>query len=256
MDSDMTKRIGTPDQELKLDVLAFSAHPDDIELAAAGTLIKLTKQGYSVGIADMTRGELGTRGTREIRQKEAQEAAKLAGAKVRECLDIPDGGVRVSIENIMKAVRLLRKYRPAIVFNHYWRARHPDHMETSKIVTEACYLSGLAKIETGQDRFRPKRILYHQILYDVIPSFLVDVRAENEQKWKVVKAHKSQFFNPKSKDPETILSDPYFLENVETRMKYLGSLIGVRHAEGFLTREPFAVPDLVQIFGEKQSTLR
>lgn len=256
MDSDMTKKNGKPHQDLKLDVLAFSAHPDDIELAAAGTLIKLTKQGYSIGIADMTRGELGTRGTREIRQKEAQEAASLMGAKVRECLDIPDGGVRVSMENIMKVVRLLRKYRPSIVLNHYWRARHPDHMETSQIVTEACYLSGLAKIETGQERFRPKRILYHQILYDVVPSFLVDVSAENEQKWRVVKAHKSQFFDPKSKEPETILSDPYFLENVETRMKYLGSLIGVRHAEGFLTSEPFVLPDLVQIFGENLSTLR
>jgi len=256
MDSDMTNKNEKSQQDLKLDVLAFSAHPDDIELAAAGTLIKLTKQGYSVGIADMTRGELGTRGTREIRQTEAQEAAKLMGAKVRECLDMPDGGVRVSQENIMKVIKLLRKYRPTIVFNHYWRARHPDHMQTSQMVTEACYLSGLGKIDTGQERFRPKRILYHQILYDVIPSFLVDVSAENEQKWKVVKAHKSQFFDPNSKDPETILSDPYFLENVETKMKYLGTLIGVRHAEGFLTNEPFALPDLVQIFGDKPANLR
>jgi N-acetylglucosamine malate deacetylase 1 len=235
--------------DTKLDVLAFSAHPDDIELAAAGTLIKLIKQGYKVGIADMTRGELGTRGTREIRQAEAQEAADIMGASARECLDIPDGGVTVTRENHLKAIRLLRKYRPSIVFTHYWRARHADHMATSTIVTEACYLSGLAKIDTGQQRFRPKRILYHQILYDVVPSFVVDVSAEIEQKWKVVRAHKSQFYDPESKEPETLLSVPTFLEMIETRMRYWGSLIGVSHAEPFLTTEPFAIPDLMAAMG-------
>ncbi|MCI0412640.1 bacillithiol biosynthesis deacetylase BshB1 [bacterium] len=236
-------------EDLKLDVLAFSAHPDDIELAAAGTLIKLTKQGYSVGIADITRGEFGTRGTREIRQREAEEAARLIGAKVRDCLDIPDGSVTVNRENHLKVIHLLRKYRPSIVLNHYWRARHADHMATSQIVTEACYLSGLAKLETGQKRFRPKRILFHQILYDVVPSFVVDVSAEIEQKWKVVKAHKSQFYDPDSKEPETILSEPTFLEMIETRMRYWGNLIGVSHAEPFLTNEPIAIPDLVKAMG-------
>jgi len=235
-------------EPLKLDVLAFSAHPDDIELAAAGTLIKLTKQGYAVGIADMTRGEFGTRGTREIREKEAQEAAKLIGAKVRECLEIPDGSVTVNRENHLKVIRLLRKYRPHLVINHYWRARHPDHIATSNIVTEACYLSGLAKLETGQDRFRPSRILYHQVLYDEIPSFVVDVSAEVEQKWKAVKAHKSQFFDANSKEPETTLSDPNFLDYIEARMRYWGALIGKSHAEPFLTTEAFAIPDLMKVF--------
>jgi len=234
---------------LKLDVLAFSAHPDDIELAAAGTLIKLTKQGYSIGVADMTRGEFGTRGTEEIRQQEAQQAAELMGAKVRDCLDIPDGSVTVTRENQLKVVRILRKYQPRIVLTHYWRARHPDHIATSQLVTEACYLSGLAKLETGQERFRPKRILYHQILYDVIPSFVVDVSEEIEQKWKVVKAHKSQFHDPENKEPETILSVPAFLEMIETRMRYWGTLIGKTHAEPFLTTEPFSIPDLVQAMG-------
>ncbi len=235
--------------EIKLNVLAFSAHPDDIELAAAGTLIKLDKQGYAVGIADITRGEFGTRGTREVRQKEAEEAARLIGAKVRECLDIPDGSVTVTRENHLKVIRLLRKYRPEIVFTHYWRARHADHIATSHIVTEACYLSGLAKIDTGQERFRPKRILFHQILYDVVPSFLVDISKEVEQKWKAVKAHKSQFFDPESEEPETLLSTPSFLENLEARMRYFGSLIGVSHAEPFLTMEPIAIPDLVAAMG-------
>lgn len=235
--------------EIKLDVLAFSAHPDDIELAAAGTLIKLTRQGHAIGVADMTRGEMGTRGTKEIRQKEAQEAARLMGLKVRDCLDIPDGHVTVTRENHLKVVRLLRKYRPSIIINHYWKARHPDHMATSAIVTEACYLSGLGKIDTGQERFRPKRILYHQINYDVIPSFVVDVSAEIDQKWKVVKAHKSQFHDPESKEPETTLSHPSFLEMIETRMKYWGSQIGVSHAEPFLATEPVAIPDLVQALG-------
>jgi len=235
--------------DLKLDVLAFSAHPDDIELAAAGTLIKLNKQGYAVGIADMTRGEFGTRGTEEIRQKEAEEAGRLIGVKIRECLDIPDGSVTVTRENHIKVIRLLRKFRPKIVLNHYWRARHADHMATSQIVTEACYLSGLAKLDTGQDRWRPKRILYHQILYDVVPSFVVDVSSEFDQKWKAVKAHKSQFFDPNSKEPETILSEPTFLEMIETRMRYWGGLIGVTHAEPFLTNEPFAIPDLIKAMG-------
>ena len=237
------------DQGIKLDVLAFSAHPDDIELAAAGTIIKLNKQGHAVGVADMTRGEFGTRGTMEIRQKEAEEAGKLMNLKVRECLDIPDGGVTVTRENHLKVIRLLRKYRPRIVINHYWKARHADHMATSNIVTEACYLSGLAKIETGQERWRPKRILYHQLLYDVIPSFVVDISQEIEQKWKVVRAHKSQFFDPESKEPETILSAPVFLEMINTKMRYWGELIGATHAEAFLTTEPFAIPDIVQALG-------
>jgi bacillithiol biosynthesis deacetylase BshB1 len=235
--------------EIQLDVLAFSAHPDDIELAAAGTLIKLNKQGYSVGIADMTRGEFGTRGTMEVRQKEAEEAARLIGVKVRECLDIPDGSVTVTRENHLKVIRLLRKYKPKIVMNHYWRARHADHMATSQIVTEACYLSGLAKMDTGQERHRPKRILYHQILYDVVPSFVVDVSAEIEQKWKAVKAHKSQFYDPASQEPETTLSAPTFLEGIESRMRYLGSLIGASHAEPFLTTEPIVIPDLIAVMG-------
>jgi N-acetylglucosamine malate deacetylase 1 len=237
------------DQGIKLDVLAFSAHPDDIELAAAGTIIQLNKQGHAVGVADMTRGEFGTRGTMEIRQKEAEEAGKLMNLKVRECLDIPDGGVTVTRENHLKVIRLLRKYRPRIVINHYWKARHADHMATSNIVTEACYLSGLAKIETGQERWRPKRILYHQLLYDVIPSFVVDISQEIEQKWKVVRAHKSQFFDPESKEPETILSAPVFLEMINTKMRYWGELIGATHAEAFLTTEPFAIPDIVQALG-------
>ncbi len=197
----------------------------------------------------MTRGEFGTRGTMDVRQKEAEEAARLIGAKVRECLDIPDGNVTVTRENHLKVIRLLRKYRPAIVFTHYWRARHADHIATSQIVTEACYLSGLAKIETGQERFRPKRILYHQILYDVVPSFLIDISNEVEQKWKAVRAHKSQFFDPESNEPETLLSTPSFLENLEARMRYFGSLIGVSHAEPFLTMEPIAIPDLVAAMG-------
>ncbi len=233
----------------KLDVLAFSAHPDDIELAAAGTIIKLAKQGYAVGVADMTRGEFGTRGSKEVRQKEAEEAATLMRIKVRECLDIPDGSVTVTRENHLKVIQLLRKYQPKIVINHYWKARHADHMATSQIVTEACYLSGLAKLDTGQQRWRPKRILYHQINYDVIPSFLVDVSSEIEEKWKVVRAHKSQFYNPDSKEPETLLSVPTFLEMIDTKMKYWGSLIGVTHAEPFLTTEPFAIPDLVEALG-------
>ncbi len=239
----------TDDHGIKLDVLAFSAHPDDIELAAAGTIIKLNKQGYAVGVADMTRGEFGTRGTMEIRQKEAEEAAKLMNLKVRECLDIPDGSVTVTRENHLKVIRLLRKYRPSIVINHYWKARHADHMATSNIVTEACYLSGLAKMETGQERWRPKRILYHQLPFDVIPSFVVDISKEIEEKWKVVRAHKSQFFNPESKEPETILSAPAFLEMINTKMRYWGELIGATHAEAFLTTEPFAIPDIVQTLG-------
>jgi bacillithiol biosynthesis deacetylase BshB1 len=237
-------------QPVKLNVLAFSAHPDDIELAAGGTLLKLAKQGYAVGVADMTRGELGTRGTVEIRKQEAAEAAKLLKLKTRECLDIPDGGVTVTRENHLKVIHLLRKYRPEIVINHYWKARHPDHIATSSIVTEACYLSGLAKIETGQERFRPRRILYHQIHYDVVPSFLVDVSDFFEEKMKVVRAHKSQFYDPTSSEPETILSAPAFLHMIETRMRYWGTLLGVTHAEPFLTTEPFAIPDIVQAMGQ------
>ena len=234
---------------IKLDVLAFSAHPDDIELAAAGTLIKLVKQGYKVGIIDMTRGEMGSRGTREIRQEEARLAAEAIGVSLRDCLDIPDGHVTVTRENHERVIRMLRKFRPEIVFNHYWKARHADHVATSQIVTESVYLSGLAKLDTGQERFRPKRVLYHQLHYDVVPSFLVDVSKEIDQKWKAIRAHKSQFYDPESAEPETVLSHPAFLEMIETRMKYWGTMIGVTHAEPFYTSEPFAIPDLMKAMG-------
>lgn len=235
--------------DMKLDVLAFSAHPDDIELAAAGTLIKLVSQGYKVGIVDMTNGEFGTRGTPAARRKEAQEAARIIGASAREFLGIPDGHVTVSRENHHKVMRMLRKYKPNIVMTHYWRARHPDHVATSQLVTEACYLSGLAKMDTGQERHRPRRILYHQVLYDVIPSFLVDVSDFIEQRRKAIAAHKSQFYDPKSKAPETRLSHPSFLDDVESKLRFMGQLIGVRFAESFLTTDPVVIPDLVEAMG-------
>ena len=230
---------------MKLDVLAFGAHPDDVELSLSGTLAKLTQLGHRTGVVDMVQGELGTRGNSKIRAREARASAEVLGLKIRKNLALKDGYLHDTTEARLKVIEQVRKYRPRLVFTHYWDDPHPDHVSTSQIVTSACYLSGLKKIETGQQRFRPDRIVYFRLPHYVHPSFLVDISIFFEKKMQAIRCFASQLYNPKSRAPQTYLSLPEFLPRLEALDRHYGSLINTGYAEAFYCKETLAVGDPV-----------
>jgi bacillithiol biosynthesis deacetylase BshB1 len=233
---------------MQLDILAFGAHPDDVELFAGGTLAKMAALGYDAGVVDMTRGELGTRGTPARRKLEADKAAEILGLRVRGNIGLEDGNVTVTPESRLKIIRILRKYRPQIVLTHYWDDKHPDHVHTSRLVAEAVHHSGLAKIKTGQARYRPPVIVYFKLPRRLIPSFVVDISDHIQQRRAAISAYGSQLFDPSSKEPMTRLSQPDFLFHVESVHAYYGSLIGTRAAEAFHIKEVLEIQDLVRHF--------
>lgn len=223
---------------MNLDVLAFGAHPDDVELSIGGTIAKLAQQKLKVGIVDFTQGELGTRGNANIRLNESRKAAEIMKVKFRENLSLPDGSIRVNSEFVRIIVKVLRKHRPKIVFAPFYKDRHPDHIGAGLIIKEAVYLSGLAKYKTTekgkeQNRFRPFRIFYFFQTMEVEPTFIVDVSDTFQIKMKAIKAYKTQFHNPKSKELETTLSDPNFLKYIEARCRVNGFKIGKEFGEPF-----------------------
>ncbi len=237
---------------MQLDSVAFGAHPDDIELFCGGTLIKLGFQGRKVGVISLTQGELGTRGSPEIRRQEFQEAATLLNLSTHKILDIPDGDVAVNWENKLKIIREIRTYQPAVVFAPYWKDRHPDHENTSNLVREAAFLSGLKKIETDQQAHRPYKVIYYPCWFEFRPSFVVDITECHDQKIKAIQAYRSQFDHPdKSKfgDEETLISQPQFLERITTRDRYYGFSIGTTFGESFLVREPIRLDDPIGLLG-------
>lgn len=237
---------------MKLDILAFGAHPDDIELSCSGTIAKEVSNGKKVGIIDLTRGELGTRGTPEIRDAEAKEAAKILGISIRENLGFDDGFFVNDKEHQIEVIKKLRKYRPEIVLCNAIRDRHIDHARGSDLVSHSCFLSGLAKIETQengvvQDKWRPKQV-YHYIQWENIkPDFVVDITGFESIKMDSVKAYKSQFFDPKSDEPETPISRKNFSDSILYRAKDLGRLIGVEYAEGFTAERHTGVKSLFDL---------
>lgn len=233
---------------MRLDILAFGAHPDDVELFAGGTMAKMAAHGYSTGIVDMSRGELGTRGTPALRRRESAKAAGILGVKVRENLAFADGDVPVTSRARLKVIRVLRKYRPKVVLTHYWEDKHPDHVNTSRLVAEAVHHSGLAKIQTGQPRYRPPTLLFFKIPSYRVPSFIVDVSDFEEQRKAAIRAYRSQLFDPSSAEPSTTLSHPDFLTNVETIHSFYGTMIGSRKGEAFHYKGILEIPDLVQHF--------
>jgi len=233
---------------MKLDAMAFAAHVDDIELSCSGTLIKLARLGYRIGACELTAGELSTRGTPEIRKKEAARAAEIMGLAVRENLGIADGDVANTMENRLKVIEVLRRYRPEFVFANYWHDRHPDHVASSRLVTDACFFSGLRRIDTGQEAYRPRMILYFQFRDEMEPTFLVDISEEFDSKMEAIAAHKSQFHNPESAEPETFISSRYFLDALIKRMEYYGLRIGARYAEPFLVQQYIAIDDPIAFF--------
>lgn len=237
---------------MKLDILAFGAHPDDVELGCAGTILKEISLGKKVGIVDLTRGELGTRGSAEIRDQEANAAAKILGVVARENLEMRDGFFVNDEKHQLEIIRMLRKYQPEIVLCNAIYDRHIDHGKGSKLVSDACFLSGLMKIETELDgeqqkAWRPK-LVYHYIQWkNIEPDFVVDITGFTDKKIEAILAYSSQFYDPKSNEPESPISSKNFLESLNYRSRDLGRLAGVEHAEGFTVERYLAVNSLADL---------
>tara|TARA_R110002020_G_scaffold1998_1_gene9137 strand:+ start:48987 stop:49709 length:723 start_codon:yes stop_codon:yes gene_type:complete len=236
---------------LKLDILVFGAHPDDAELGAGATIAKEVANGRKVGIVDLTRGELGTRGSADIRDREAAAAAKILGVEVRENLEFADGFFVNDKWHQLQVIRMVRKYRPDIVLCNAIEDRHIDHAKGAKLVSDACFLSGLVKVDTQweegdgwQEPWRPKHV-YHYIQWkNLEPDFVVDVSGFIEKKTAAILAYSSQFFDPNSKEPETPISSKNFIDSVNYRARDLGRLIGAEYAEGFTAERYVAVESL------------
>lgn len=227
---------------MNLDVLIFAAHPDDAELSMGGTIAKLSSQNFKVGLIDFTRGELGTRGSADIRQKEAFQAALTLKIAVRENLNIPDGNIEKNQQNLIKVIMAIRKYRPKIIFAPYFNDRHPDHIDASMIVKQAMFSTGLMKIKTfdkevAQQAYRPDKLYYYMQTYTFDPTFIVDISSCFDMKMKAVNSYSSQFFNPKSTEPETFISKPGFIQYIESRAQFYGFQIGKRYGEPFFCEE-------------------
>ena len=229
----------------KVDILAIGAHPDDVELGCGGTLAKLISEGKKVAIVDLTQGELGTRGTNITRAEEAAEASAILGISARENLKMKDGFLLNIEEHQLKIVEIIRKYQPEIVFANAIDDRHPDHAKASKLVSDACFLAGLVKIETvmegeSQKAWRPKHIFHYIQWKNITPDFVVDISDFMDQKIKACLAYKTQFYDPNSKEPMTPIATKDFLESLTYRSQDLGRLSGVAFAEGFTTEKLIA----------------
>lgn len=237
---------------MKLDILAIGAHPDDVELSCSGTLAKEISKGKKVGILDLTRGELGTRGTAETRKEEAESAAKILGVSVRENLGFSDGFFENNKEHQLKIIEVLRKYKPEIVFCNAIEDRHIDHGKGSKLVSDACFLSGLRRIVTldengEQEAWRPKQVFHYIQWKNLVPDVVVDISGFMDVKLKSVKAYKTQFYDKDSSEPKTPISSDNFLDSITYRARDLGRIIGTDHAEGFTVERYVAVDSIFDL---------
>jgi bacillithiol biosynthesis deacetylase BshB1 len=236
---------------MKLDILAIAVHPDDVELGCAGTLLMEKKNGKKTGVVDLTRGELGTRGTPELRGKEAAAAADLMQLDVRENLGMADGFFRNDQEHQMTLIRAIRKYRPEIVLANALTDRHPDHGRAGHLIADACFLSGLRKVETAgadgkpQEHWRPKYIFHFIQDRYFHPSFVYDITPVFERKLQAIRAYASQFHSTEYQkdEPQTYISTPEFLDSIIGRHQMFGKMIGVPYAEGFITEKTIGVKD-------------
>ncbi len=235
--------------DIKLHILAIAAHPDDIELSAAGTIINHVRKGQAVGVVDLTEGELGTRGSVAQRYDEAARAAKVMGLAVRENARMADGFFRNDREHQLRLITYIRRFRPEIVIANALEDRHPDHGRGGRLIADACFLAGLAKIETmhngvAQQAWRPKRI-FHMIQDRLLePSFIVDISASFDQKMEAIKCYGSQFYNPSSAEPATYISSGRFLSELASRDALMGKRIGAQYAEGFICENIPGIADL------------
>ena len=237
----------------KVDILAIAAHPDDVELGCAGTIISHIKKGYTAAVVDLTHGELGTRGTPEERLKEADDAAKVMGLSGRENLGLRDGFFENDEETQLKVIQIIRKYQPTIVLTNSEYDRHPDHGRGAKLVEDSFFKAGLRMIKTvdengiEQKAHRPKHLYFMIQSIPTEPSFIVDISDSHPEKLEAIRQYKSQFFDPNSKEPETYISNPSFMNMVESRAVELGHRIQVEYGEGFTTKNYIGVSDLNHI---------
>lgn len=237
---------------MKLDILVLAAHPDDAELGCAGTILSHVAHGKKVGIADLTKGEMGTRGTPEIREQEAHASAKILGLQVRENLGLPDMFFQNDLASQLKVITVIRKYRPEIILANAKYDRHPDHGRGAQLAFDTFFMAGLTKIETEhdgkkQDPWRPKALYHYIQSIQVKPDFVMNVSSVWDKKLASIKAFKSQFYDPESNEPETYISKPGFLQMVEARGKEFGHSIGVEYGEGFTVNRNIGVKSLFDL---------
>jgi bacillithiol biosynthesis deacetylase BshB1 len=235
---------------MKLDILAIGSHPDDVELGCSGTLISEARRGKKVGIVDLTQGELGTRGTIETRYQEAADAGKVMGLAVRENLKMRDGFFRNDEEHQKQLIQVIRKYRPEIVIGNILEDRHPDHGRAGWLIYDACFFAGLRQIKTvgdngeEQEKWRPKMLLHYIQDRFFEPDIILDVTDVWEQRTEAIKAYRTQFLPDASSDPQTYISSPDFMEALTARARLLGKRIGVKYAEGFLSKKSIGLKNL------------
>jgi bacillithiol biosynthesis deacetylase BshB1 len=237
---------------MKLDILAIGAHPDDVELGCAGTLMKQIDLGYKVGIIDLTKGELGTRGDAKTRMKEVEASSKVMGLDVRENLGFKDGFFKNDQEHQLELIKMIRKYQPTIVIANAKFDRHPDHGRAAQLAYDACFLSGLAKVETKlkgakQKAYRPRAVYHYVQAIHAEPDFVVDITNYYERKVKAILSFKTQFYNPESREADTFISSPDFLEFVKSRAIHFGIPAGMKYAEAFLVNRIPGVDDIVKL---------
>lgn len=240
---------------MKIDLLAFGAHPDDVELSCSGVLLVEKKNGKTTGIIDLTEGELGTRGTAEMRKQEAADSAKILGVDVRENLKLKDGFFTNDQESQIKIIEAIRRYQPEIIVSNAPEDRHPDHGRSAKLVSDSAFLSGLAKIQTDsggvqQRAWRPKYVLHYIQDRYLKPDFVVDISDVFEMKLEAIKAFKTQFHNPNLAGPQTYISTPDFLDSVIYRYKMFGKMIGVKYAEGFISTKAIGIKNFDALIKE------
>ena len=251
----LTKRVlinNTMNNPFKVDILAFGAHPDDVELGCGGTLAKLIHQGKSAAIVDLTRGEMGTRGTIETRHEEAMKAMEILGISYRQNLNMKDGFLEHTAENIRRIVEMVRKYQPEMVFGNAIEDRHPDHAKAQKMVSDACFISGLIKYETEyegekQTHWRPKQVFNYIQWKEITPDFVIDISDFMEQKIASCMAYATQFYDPSSQEPETLIATKNFQESLTYRAQNLGRLTGCDYAEGFTSEKILALKNFETI---------
>ena len=233
-------------QQSLVDILAIAAHRDDVEQTCGGTLLKMRSLGLETGILDLTQGEAGTRGSAQERAAEAEEAGRILGVRWRQALDLPDGRVENTYENRLKIVRVLRELRPRVVILPYWQGRHPDHYTTATLGYEACFVSGLARLETGAAPYRPYKVIYATLYADVRPSFVVDITPFMEQRYQSLMAYRSQYANSE-RGRSLFVPEEEIRERTVAEARHYGQLAGVRYAEPFVQKEVGLVDDLMRL---------
>lgn len=234
------------------DILFFAAHADDLELSCGGSIAKYVADGRKVGLVELTHGEMGTRGTPATRQREAAAASRILGASFRIHLDFGDGGMRTGREEELQVIDVVRRYKPSVIFAPWPDERHPDHVRTGRIVTDAQFYAGLRSLKTKLPAHRPQVVAYYMQNYVVHPTFVVDVTPFWDTKLKAIAEFKSQFHNPKSKEPETFISKGGFLEMIEARGRHFGALIGSAYGEAYVTKQPPKIDDVIAAYSGRE----